>query len=388
MRTLLISLIISLTLIISACSDTEAGHAVTEPEGSSEQDTSGTAVWIPCKEQAPLPEIVVYDRVREEVPDLGSFLSYSDEVYASVPDKLKVSFNLKVGAAVCPRTITGQYTFDRKRGEITGFSYDNVTDDNTGTTLSDEEIRSTIDKNIDILIKNGSKHISEDAFTCERPEAFYEIVSLGRAALPYLNEIKDHDMESANDRWFVAVMAAFAIAPNDQDKTFSSPDGKYILHAFDGNTNTPAELTDYNLIVISDAETGKVLYEGKKMYRNIDVTWDAQRGYAVISHGFCGYSRDVDIIDIQGSVLLELPKVRDIRALAAAETGKENVDDYSRYVTRFTGFSENQAKFRFAFSAPVFHDRISGQYSFDIEENVITGFQATISEDISDWMIP
>ena len=61
---------------------------------------------------------------------------------------------------------------------------------------------------------------------------------------------------------------AFAIAPNDQDKTFSSPDGKYILRAFDENTNTPAELTDYSLIVISDAETGKVLYEGKKMYRN------------------------------------------------------------------------------------------------------------------------
>ena len=110
-------------------------------------------------------------------------------------------------------------------------------------------------------------------------------------------------MESSNDRRFVAVMAAFAIAPNDQDKTFSSPDGKYILRAFDENTNTPAELTDYSLIVISDAETGKVLYEGKKMYRNIDVTWDAQRGYAVISHGICGYSRDVDIINIQGSVL-------------------------------------------------------------------------------------
>lgn len=197
-----------------------------------------------------------------------------------------------------------------------------------------------------------------------------------------------NDMESSNDRWFVAVMAAFAIAPNDQDKTFSSPDGKYILRAFDENTNTPAELTDYSLIVISDAETGKVLYEGKKMYRNIDVTWDAQRGYAVISHGICGYSRDVDIIDIQGSVLLELPEERDIRALAAAETGKENVDDYFRYVIEFTGFSENQAEFRFAFSHPIFHDRISGQYSFDIEENVITGFQATISEDISDWMIP
>ena len=197
-----------------------------------------------------------------------------------------------------------------------------------------------------------------------------------------------NDMESSNDRWFVAVMAAFAVAPNDQDKTFSSPDGKYILRAFDENTNTPAELTDYSLIVISDAETGKVLYESKKMYRNIDVTWDAQRGYAVISHGICGYSRDVDIIDIQGSVLLELPEERDIRALAAAETGKENVDDYFRYVIEFTGFSENQAEFRFAFSHPVFHDRISGQYSFDIEENVITGFQATISEDISDWMIP
>lgn len=191
-----------------------------------------------------------------------------------------------------------------------------------------------------------------------------------------------NDMESSNDRWFVAVMAAFAIAPNDQDKTFSSPDGKYILRAFDENTNTPAELTDYSLIVISDAETGKILYEGKKMYRNIDVTWDAQRGYAVISHGICGYSRDVDIIDIQGSVLLELPEERDIRALAAAETGKENVDDYFRYVIEFTGFSENQAEFRFAFSHPVFHDRISGQYSFDIEENVITGFQGTISEDI------
>ena len=102
------------------------------------------------------------------------------------------------------------------------------------------------------------------------------------------------------------------------------------------------------------SETRKVLYEGKKMYRNIDVTWDAQRGYAVISHGICGYSRDVDIIDIQGSVLLELPEERDIRALAAAETGKENVDDYFRYVTRFTGFSENQAEFRFAFSHPFF----------------------------------
>ena len=68
-----------------------------------------------------------------------------------------------------------------------------------------------------------------------------------------------NDMESSNDRWFVAVMAAFAIAPNDQDKTFSSPDGKYILRAFDENTNTPAELTDYSLIEISDAETGKAI---------------------------------------------------------------------------------------------------------------------------------
>ena len=38
--------------------------------------------------------------------------------------------------------------------------------------LSDEEIRSTIDKNIDILIKNGGKHISEESlltFFCKFP---------------------------------------------------------------------------------------------------------------------------------------------------------------------------------------------------------------------------
>ena len=108
--------------------------------------------------------------------------------------------------------------------------------------------------------------------------------------------------------------------------------------------------------------------DGKKIYRNIDVTWDAQRGYAVISHGICGYSRDVDIIDIQGSVLLELPEERDIRALCMPlRPGRSNVDDYFRYVIEFTGFSENQAEFRFAFSHPVFHDRIWGCFTFDIE---------------------
>ena len=99
------------------------------------------------------------------------------------------------------------------------------------------------------------------------------------------------------------------------------------------------------------------------------------------------YKYYLDIIDIQNSVLLDLPEVNDIRMLLATKAVKENVGEYDKYVIQLTDVSDNIAKFRFAFSNPNFPDQISGRYSYDIERSVITDFYV-VSENISDWMIP
>ena len=334
-----------------------------------------------------LPSLDIYNYILEKEPDLKSFLSVTARSCKWDSGNPTIEFELSVGAAFYPQVIHGQYTFDAKTHEMKDVIYDLSDVKISDVTLTDEEIRKVVDKNLDVLAKDSNAWVTEEEMINAHPDAFKNIVSLGSSALPYLNEIKEENILSANNRWVVAEIAMFVINPTDQDKTFFSPDGKYILKAFDNNTDTPTEIMDYNLIVISDATTETSLYISQKTYRNICVAWDTKCGYVMISHGISGYFRDVDIIDIQNSVLLDLPEVNDIRMLLATKAVKENVGEYDKYVIQLTDVSDNIAKFRFAFSNPNFPDQISGRYSYDIERSVITDFYV-VSENISDWMIP
>ena len=108
--------------------------------------------------------------------------------------------------------------------------------DTTAAALTEDDIRSAIEKNLDVIAPTDSELVSEADAIAAHPEEFDRIVALGADALPYLSEIGNRyesvgSDTSGNLRCFVAKAAEYAIDPEKYDTTVVSPDGKYAVKA-------------------------------------------------------------------------------------------------------------------------------------------------------------
>ena len=108
--------------------------------------------------------------------------------------------------------------------------------DTTTAAPTDDNIRSAIEKNLDVIAPTYSELVSEADAIAAHPEEFDRIVALGADALPYLSEIGNRyesvgSDTSGNLRCFVAKAAEYAIDPEKYDITVVSPNGKYAVKA-------------------------------------------------------------------------------------------------------------------------------------------------------------
>ena len=108
--------------------------------------------------------------------------------------------------------------------------------DTTAAAPTDDNIRSAIEKNLDVIAPTDSELVSEADAIAAHPEEFDRIVALGADALPYLSEIGNRyesvgSDTSGNLRCFVAKAAEYAIDPEKYDITVVSPNGKYAVKA-------------------------------------------------------------------------------------------------------------------------------------------------------------
>ena len=108
--------------------------------------------------------------------------------------------------------------------------------DTTAAALTEDDIRSVIEKNLDVIAPTDSELVSEADAIAAHPEKFDRIVALGADALPYLSEIGNRyesvgSDTSGNLRCFVAKAAEYVIDPEKYDTTVVSPDGKYAVKA-------------------------------------------------------------------------------------------------------------------------------------------------------------
>ena len=92
--------------------------------------------------------------------------------------------------------------------------------DTTAAAPTDDNIRSVIDKNLDVIAPTDIDFKSENDAIAAHPDEFDKIVALGSDALPYLSEIGNGyesigSDTSGNLRCFVAKAAEYVIDPEN-----------------------------------------------------------------------------------------------------------------------------------------------------------------------------
>ena len=152
--------------------------------------------------------------------------------------------------------------------------------DTTTAAPTDDNIRSVIDKNLDVIAPTDIDFKSENDAIAAHPDEFDKIVALGSDALPYLSEIGNGyesigSDTSGNLRCFVAKAAEYAIDPEKYDTTVVSPDGKYAVKATVKSFSRlvdPFSGTEYYLRLV-DNVTGETIADAGE---NMEFTflWD------------------------------------------------------------------------------------------------------------------
>lgn len=152
--------------------------------------------------------------------------------------------------------------------------------DTTAAALTEDDIRSAIEKNLDVIAPTDSELVSEADAIAAHPEEFDRIVALGADALPYLSEIGNRyesvgSDTSGNLRCFVAKAAEYAIDPEKYDTTVVSPDGKYAVKAtvksFSGLAD-PFSGIEYYLRLVDNVTGDAVADAGENM--GFTFLWD------------------------------------------------------------------------------------------------------------------
>jgi hypothetical protein len=195
----------------------------------------------------------------------------------------------------------GWFTYDLSKKEI--IELKKVMEIQTSGDSSTDDIAVLINKNLDIILTDYKS--DEQKNIDAHPNEFAEIIALGEAALPYLNDIvkKFNDYYFSKDyyntyRCVMAMKAAYTSKPELYDIDYPSPDGKYILKAgiysfLDYIYNSTVQL-EKNISII-DCETGNVLFLSNMIYTNLSVGWSLDSRYAIISSGHFRYFTEISI---------------------------------------------------------------------------------------------
>ncbi len=104
-----------------------------------------------------------------------------------------------------------------------------------GVSAASEDIPDIIERNLDVLVSEPYRYMEEEEIICAYPEAFYEILTLGDAAIPYLEEVADDSFLGLNQTWkhimrgTMANYIADILDPERKAIYIPSMDGRYSL---------------------------------------------------------------------------------------------------------------------------------------------------------------
>ena len=274
-----------------------------------------------------LPSLDIYNYILEKEPDLKSFLSFTARSCKWDSENPTIEFELSVGAAFYPQTIHGQYTFDAKTHEIKDVIYDLPDIRISDVTLTDEEIRKVVDKNLDVLAKDSNAWVTEEEMINAHPEAFENIVSLGKDAIEYLEEtgngyrtVKIGSVKY--NRCFIALAAAYVIDPDTADLTLASPDNSYAIKCTVSSFFLISDPFSGILYIFSiiDNSSGSVLiatWDGFSLdgIRSVNgINWSPNNRYVIVEQGYHNYFTELYLFDLEQRTYIRMPDAKEIES--------------------------------------------------------------------------
>ena len=157
------------------------------------------------------------------------------------------------------------------------------TSETQDTSADYTDIQTIIDENLDILSSDPYSSKSEQEIIDTYPDNFSAIVSLGKAALPYLEQYASNTDNTATMsdtlRAIIARNAAYSIDPSLYDLIFESPDGKSRIiasvRAFADDHAKNPEIT-YGKLSLDNTD----LY--KCNFTDVNVAWSDDSGHAAL----------------------------------------------------------------------------------------------------------
>ncbi len=120
-----------------------------------------------------MPRLAMQNKIHALVPDSSPL--YSCDLLSctwNTDGTLRVTFDMKTGAAYYLKSNPGQYTYDLSRGMITDFTHSIESAPQFGSNLPDEERIKIIDKNLRILTENSDAFYGEQDLIEAHPTAF------------------------------------------------------------------------------------------------------------------------------------------------------------------------------------------------------------------------
>lgn len=342
-----------------------------------------------------LPSLEIYNRILADEPELMMILSFSLKNCDWSSDKLTIGFELEVGAAFYPQIIHGEYTFDIKTNEFVDLKYDPLPNNSQDTDLTGEEIMKIVDENLDILINSNERFYSEEEFISANPESFAEIVNLGEAALPYLEQLSIAEPMNTYrmftgeiSKGMAARIVAYAIKQSLYDVIYTSPDNAYtlrlgvssFLHMGWGSTI----MTAYNQVdIISCADNHTIFaYDVNQRYygpyTNVSVEWSPDSAYIAIQSSDQKKYLVTDIYDVKGLALIELPSIQElILTMIMPESDASEYDNLYAIDYSVDSWSvDGKVKIKYFFMIGHFEGG-QGYYEYDLTTHDISSVEYT-----------
>ena len=294
-------------------------------------------------------------------------------------DILKVNFDMKTGVSFYNQSNFGWYTYNLTEGKVTALSYEMEIPEPVENTMTDEEIKAVIDENLDILITdvnwNEDCYYEKD-YIDAHPDAFENIIALGEAALPYLQEVIEKYPcysfnKQENIRGAIAEFVVYTIDPSLYDVISISPDEKYIFKAqvatFFGVEWGNGRTIFYDKLSIIDRSTNDILVNTtyNVFYTNLEVNWSPDSQYAAIQNIEFHSSVSTDIIDIKNAEFITLPSDDEIKRLIPNSDGL----DYPEF-TLHEWLENNTVKIDIFFRCGILY-AIKGFYTYSLDEHKI-----------------
>ena len=251
------------------------------------------------------------------------------------------------------------------------------------TSVDNYDIQTIIDENLDILSSAPYSLKSEQEIIDTYPDNFNAIVSLGKVALPYLEEYaSDTDnMATMGDtlRAIIARKAVYSIDPSIYDLVFESPDGKSRIiasvSAFSDEYARNPEIT-YGKLSLGNIELSEC------NFTDINVSWSDDSSYAVI-FGTQKNSRfpiTALLIDILNETFTELPALEIYNSIIRDYPNTKVFLSISLIECEWISGKQLKIGFNLNTGATYYPQITSGWYVWDINTQTVAEYVYEIKE--------